>query len=122
MGALKWAMKAVDNMPNKMDDEAVKTPEAPMVPKAGCKFSGKSVANLPPNRYVLSANRINIATAVYNMPKLPSNEKGAKLLKFLSKHKGNNIVVVTVNNTGTRLTTIPVDKMREVKVSRRIIE
>ena len=77
-------------------DCGVKTADAPLLPNDG---AAKAVAaNLPPSLYVPPKYRIAMATVVYNIPRIPTNEKGARLDRFFMRQRGSKTRPVTPNN------------------------
>mmetsp|Transcript_35577 Transcript_35577/g.86098 ORF Transcript_35577/g.86098 Transcript_35577/m.86098 type:complete len:268 (+) Transcript_35577:674-1477(+) len=115
-------MYAVLNMPTKIAAEGVRTPPAPTVPNDGRRATGKSFPNLPVATYALPKYRTIIATAVYNIPKLPTSENGANDDKFFMRHNGNKTAPVNPNVTGTFAAAMPAVDKRLTKVSPKIIE
>ena len=61
---------------------------APLLPKTG--VASWEAKNLPEGEYALVHQRKPMAKVVYNMPPIPTSEKGARLAKFFMRHKGSN--------------------------------
>ena len=56
------------------------------------------------------------------MPRLPTNEKGAKLAKFFNRQRGNKTPVVTAISVGTFVVAKPAVVKRLTHVSPKIME
>lgn len=57
-------------------------------------YTAAAVANTPFPVYAPLPHRTNMTVHVYNMPKIPTNEKGANLDKVRNKHSGSRTMLV----------------------------
>ena len=109
-------------MLTKIAADGVKAPSTPTVPNFGRSAGRLSAPNAPVTVYALPTYRMTMATAVYNIPKLPTKEKGAKDDKFFIKHNGKRMVPVKPSVTGILDEAMPTVDNKLTKVSPRIIE
>jgi hypothetical protein len=97
-------------------------PPAPTGPNLGRREAAISRPYRPVGPYAPPRYRTDIATAVYNMPRLPTNENGARELKFFMRQRGRRTDTVRPTVTGPFVAAIPAVESKLTKVSPRIIE